>query len=339
MNDQRPTGKPITLAEVAKRADVSQMTASKVMRNTGSISPATRERVRKAVVELGYVPNRFAGALSSKTSDIVAVVLPSINDTIFGDVISGVNDVLRPKGYITFIGESNFDGLAEEEILRTVLSLHPAGIIITGGINRTQRAQKMVQSWNCPTIQIWDDEESGFDGSVAPSHSEAGRLIAQHFLEQGYRCPAYIGAELSKDICAGRRFEAFQQTLIANTLVPEEMIREDLPRQSETGRILVKELMNIAPATDAIYCLNDAIALGALSWLHENNYTVPSEIGVAGFNGTSTVNAVRTRLTTVHVERYNLGKIAAEAILGLLDGKSVDHSVRLEPKLIVGNTT
>ena len=339
MNEQRPTGKPITLAEVAKRADVSQMTASKVMRNTGSISPATRERVRKAASELGYVPNRFAGALSSKTSDIVAVVLPSINDTIFGDVISGVNEVLRPKGYITFIGESNFDGPAEEEILRTALSLHPAGIIITGGINRTQRAQEMVQSWNCPTIQIWDDEENGFDGSVAPSHSEAGRLIAQHFLEKGYRHPAYIGAELGKDICAGRRFEAFRQTLNAHTLFPKEMIREDLPRQSETGRSLAQELMTSVPHTDAIYCLNDAIALGALSWLHENDYTVPSQVAVAGFNGTSLVNAVRTRLTTVHVERYNLGKIAAEAVLGLLDGKPVDRLVRLEPKLIVGNTT
>ena len=295
--------------------------------------------MRKAAVELGYVPNRFAGALSSKTSDIVAVVLPSINDSIFGDVICGVNEVLRPKGYITFIGESYFDGPAEEEILRTVLSLHPAGIIITGGINRTHRAKKMVQSWNCPTIQIWDDEENGFDGSIAPSHSEAGRLIANHFLEQGYKCPAYIGAELGKDICAGRRFEAFRQTLNANALFPTEMIQEDLPRQSETGRILAQKLMTSAPRTDAIYCLNDAIALGALSWLHENNYSVPAQVAVAGFNGTSMVNAVRTRLTTVHVERYNLGKIAAEAVLKLLDGQQADPLVRLEPRLIVGNTT
>jgi LacI family gluconate utilization system Gnt-I transcriptional repressor len=265
--------------------------------------------------------------------------LPSINDTIFGDVISGVNEVLRPKGYITFIGESNFDGPAEEEILRMVLSLHPAGIIITGGINRTKRAQEMLQNWNCPTIQIWDDEESGFDGSVAPSHSEAGQLIAQHFLTQGFRAPAYLGAELTKDVCAGRRFEAFRQTLRANGLFPTEMVREDLPRQNETGRTLVQALMDSAPQTDAIYCLNDAIALGALSWLHEKGYEVPSQIAVAGFNGTSVVNAVRTRLTTVHVERYNLGKIAAEAVLGLLGHKPVDRLVRLEPELIVGNTT
>ncbi|MEM8569696.1 MAG: LacI family DNA-binding transcriptional regulator [Pseudomonadota bacterium] len=339
MNEQRPSQKTITLAEVALRAGVSKMTASKVMRNTGSISQATQDRVREAASVLGYVPNRLAGALSSKTRDIVAVVLPSINDKIFGDVVSGINEILRPAGYITFIGETHFDGKMEEDILSTVLSLHPAGIILTGGICRSENALSMLKRWSCPTIQIWDDSDSDFDGSVAPAHAEAGRLIAQLFHDRGFKNPAYIGAELQKDLCAARRFDAFHQMLSEFGRAPNAITPPDLPRQWDTGRALAAELMKAYPETDAIYCLNDAMGLGALAWLHENGYDIPSRVAVAGFNGTSSLNAVRTRLTTVHVERHELGLIAARAILDLLNGHSIEKVSLLEPELIVGNTT
>jgi len=209
MEDHSSQRKTVTLADVARQAGVSQMTASKVMRKTGRISQATRDRVHSAAAELGYVPNRLAGALSSRSSDIVAVILPSINDRIYGDVISGINKVLRPRGYLTFIGENQFDSALEEEIIQTVLSLHPAGIILTGGIDRSEQAMRMLGNWDCPIIQIWDDAEIGFDGSVAPDHAQAVRLVARHFEDRGFRHPAYIGAELDNDLCAARRCAPF----------------------------------------------------------------------------------------------------------------------------------
>lgn len=339
MNEQRVPGKTVTLAEVALRAGVSQMTASKVMRNTGSISKATQEKVRTAAAELGYVPNRLAGALSSKTSDIVAVVLPSINDTIFGDVVSGINEILRPQGYISFIGETHFDGNTEEEILRMVLSLHPAGIILTGGTRHSEGALRMLRNWKRPTVQIWDDAPCEFDVTVGPNHAGAGRMVAELFLERGFKSPAYIGAELQKDLCAARRFEAYHATLCEAGLPPQIATDDDLPRQWETGRILAQRLLQAHPETDAIYCLNDAIGLGALSWLHQEGYDVPSRVAVAGFNGTSALNSVRTRLTTVHVERRVLGQVAANSIVSLLDGHPTDGVIELPAKLVIGNTT
>lgn len=339
MDEQKTERKTVTLAEVAGLAGVSRMTASKVMRNTGSISKATQERVRNAAAELGYVPNRLAGSLSSKSSDIVAVVLPSINDLIFGEVVSGINEILRPRGYITFIGETQFDSRLEEEILRTVLSLHPAGIILTGGIARSDIARRMLQNWRRPTIQIWDDMPCEFNGTIGPNHAEAGRAIAGHFKAQNYQAPAYIGAELHKDLCAARRFEAFKSTLTASGLEPRTVIDADLPRQKDTGRILVERLMRAHPETDAIYCLNDAMALGALAWLHKQGYDVPSRIAVAGFNGTSALSAVRTRLTTVHVERRVLGQAAANSIIDLLAGDAVEAVRVLPGELVLGNTS
>lgn len=339
MSERGTPKKQTTLADVAARAGVSQMTVSKVMRSTGSISAETRERVKMAANDLGYVPNLLAGALSSRTSKIVAVVLPSINDAVFGDVVSGINEVLRPEGYMTFIGESHFEPETEEGIIQTVLSLQPAGVIVTGGINRTERASQLLRNWRCPIIQIWDEEEDHFDGAIAPSHNEAGRVVAQHFLDQGFKRPAYIGAELGKDVCAARRFDAFKATILEAGLELVEVASEDLPRQAEAGRVQVEGLMRQHPEVDSIYFLNDAMALGALSWLYEAGYSVPDQVAVAGFNGTSLAHSVRTRLTTVHIERLALGVDAARAVLASIAEKPVPKMTPLRVELSKGNTT
>lgn len=223
------------------------MTASKVMRKTSSISANTHQKVQKAADELAHVPNRLAGSLGSRSSDIVAVVLPSINDSIFGDVVSGISAVLRPSGYISFIGKSQLEGQIEEDILRTVLSLHPAGLILTGGIVRSENALYMLASWNCPTVQIWGNFGSDFDGMIGPNHEDAGRLIADHFRGRGYQPPAYIGAELQKDLCAAIPYEAYRDALSACGMPQSEMADEKLPRQWETGQILTERLMRDYP--------------------------------------------------------------------------------------------
>ncbi|GFE49708.1 LacI family transcriptional regulator [Roseobacter cerasinus] len=328
------------MADVAVRAGVSQMTASKVLRGTGSISADTRNRVKLAASDLGYVPNLFAGSLSSRSSNIVAVVLPSINDAVFGEVVAGINDVLRPEGYVTFIGESHLNPETEEKILQTVLSMQPAGIILTGGIHRTAKANQTLQNWECPIIQIWDEEDEHYDGCIAPNHAKAGRLVAQHFIDRGVRRPAYIGAELRKDICAARRLDTFRQTIKEAGLSLVEMIEQDLPRQPQTGRTLVAELMQAHAETDAIYFLNDAMATGGLSWLYEAAYAVPDQVAVAGFNGTSLMHAIRTRLTTVHVERLKLGQVAAKALLESIETSSAEKRRQIfYVELSKGNTT
>ncbi|MEJ6395826.1 LacI family DNA-binding transcriptional regulator [Gymnodinialimonas sp. 2305UL16-5] len=331
--------KRTTLADVAARAGVSKMTASKVLRGTGSISAQTRERVRAAARDLSYVPNRLAGSLSSNRSHIVAVVLPSINDAVFGDVVSGINAVIRPEGYLTFIGESHFDTDLEDEIIQTVLSLQPAGMIVTGGIRRSERASQLLKSWPCPIIQIWDEQDAGYDGNIAPSHADAGRMIAQHFIEKGVRKPAYIGAELKKDLCAARRREAFKEVLTGVGLELIDCTDEDMPRQAGSGSKLIQDLMRQHPDIDALYCLNDAMALGALSWLHGAGFAVPDQIAVAGFNGTSFEHSVRTRLTTVHIERHALGQEAARAVLASIRGEVFAPREDFVATLVQGNTT
>ncbi|OAP34084.1 LacI family DNA-binding transcriptional regulator [Sinorhizobium americanum] len=332
-------GKVITLQEVAVRAGVSRMTVSKVLRGAGNISAETRQRVKQAADELGYLPNNLAGSLSSRKSRMVAVIIPSISDIVFSEVLSGINATLRPEGFQTFIGESLFDPQTETELIRAMLSFRPAGLLLNGGMARSADAEKLLTRRNCPAIQLWDCDGGALDFSAGPSHEEAGRLVANHFLERGLRRIAYVGAELHKDLCARRRYLSLKSALAAAGIDLLSMICEVRPRQAVTGRFLTEQLVLAHPEIEAIHFLNDAMALGGLSYLHQAGISVPDQISVIGFNGTSLANAVRTRLTTIDMARTEIGQKAAQALLQIIAAEPMPGVWRAALEVVQGNTT
>src|SRR5438477_12691255 len=134
--DARPGGKgdrhTVTLSDVARRARVGESTASRVMRNHGSVSPPTRERILKAAADLNYVPNRIAGTLASMTSKLVGLVMPSVGNTVVPEVLQGANLVLESAGFQPVIGVSNYDPAREEALIESVLSCPPCGLLVAG---------------------------------------------------------------------------------------------------------------------------------------------------------------------------------------------------------------
>lgn len=337
MNDRQQ--RIVTLSDVAAKASVSTMTVSKVMRDVGNISQETRQRVKQAAEELGYVPNSLAGSLSSRKNRMVAIIIPSISDIVFSEVLSGINSVLRPRGFYTFICESQFDPAEEEELVRAMLSFRPAGLLLNGGMARSQRCRDLLARRNCPAIQLWDCENSGLDFSAGPSHEDAGRLVGEYFLARGLRRIAYIGAEPGKDLCATRRYQSFHATLARAGIEPVCLTVPDEPRQAQTGRQLTAQLIEAHPDIEAIHYLNDAMALGGLSCLHGRGISVPDQVSVMGFNGTSIPGQVRTRLTTIDVPRHALGQVTAQALLDMLEGKALEPCWQAPLHLVQGNTT
>lgn len=147
--------------------------ANSSMRDVGNISEEPRQRVRHAIDELGYLPNSLAGSLSSRKSRMVAVIIPSISDIVFSEVLR-LNAVLRPRGFQTFIGESHFDPCIEADLLRAMLSFQPAGLLLNGGMARNQDSERLLEKRNCPAIHLWDYNNSDLDFCAGPSHEEAG---------------------------------------------------------------------------------------------------------------------------------------------------------------------
>ncbi|MFK8083685.1 MAG: LacI family DNA-binding transcriptional regulator [Granulosicoccus sp.] len=331
--------KNITQSDVARLAGVSVMTVSRALSGTSRISPDTKERIRIAMDELGYVYNTVAGSLRNQSSAMVAVVIPSVNDLVFGEILSGINSVLRPKGYFTTIGESFFDPEEESKVVKSLLAMQPAGIMLTGGIHHKPELLEMLKKRKCPILQMWDTDNLDFDYHVGPSQIEAGKMVADHFIEKAFQNVAYIGAELSKDVCADQRFQTFRSCLFEAGIPVEAETDDKLPRQPESGKILTERLLTRCPNIRAIHYLNDPMALGGLSYLAANGLSAPTDIAVAGFNGSTQKFSIRTKLTTVDVPKYEIGSVSGEKLLALLDNAESGEFSRSTLRLIRGDTT
>lgn len=338
MSQAPPPQRTTTIADVATAAGVSSMTVSKVLRGTGRISDETRARVLQMSEQLGYVPNRIAGALSSQTSHLIGVLIPSISDQVYSGVLAGINAVLHPRGFTSLIGESFFDPANEARLVRMMLSMKPAGLILTGGLHRTEPTTRLLHRCGLRTVQLWDGDRPELDATVGLSHLQAGRTAAETFLSVGLRDACYIGSELQRDLCAARRMEGFAQTLAKAGGSCRLMTDPDLPRSVETGQTLTRRLLAEGPPPKAIHYLNDAMAIGGLRALLAAGIAVPDQTSVIGFNGTALRHAIRTRLTTIEVPLHEVGERAATALVRLVPGSAGPDVDLVSVRLVHGTT-
>lgn len=329
----------MTIADLAARAGVSPMTVSKALRDTGRLSVQTRARIKQLADELGYVPNSLAGALSSRSSTLVAVLIPSISDHVYAEVLGGIHGVLRPEGLQTFIGETFFDPEQEESLLRTMLSLKPVGLLVSGGILRTEKAQALLERRQVPAVQMWDLQASGLDAALGFDHAEAGRMAARRLLDAGLTRLAYVGSQLDLDLCARDRFKGFAAEVAAAGARLTVLDGGTLPRQVESGNRLACQLMEAAPDVEGIHFLNDAMAAGGLRYLFEAGIDVPGQVSAIGFNGTSQAFSIRTRLTTLDLPRLQLGRDAASCLLHLCRSGEPWRGGGMAVRIVEGNTT
>ena len=329
----------ITIADVAKAAGVSSMTVSKVLRGTGRIATETRARVTQIAEELGYVPNRLAGSLSSKTSSLIGIVIPSIGDQVYTGVLAGINEVLNGRGYTAFIGESFFDPEIELRIVHMMLTMKPAALILTGGLARDERTIRLLRRSGIRAVHLWDGDHPDLDATVGLSHRAAGQLAAQVFLQAGLTRCAYIGAQLDRDLCAACRLEGYSHALSAVDATLQCLTDAHLSRTAETGYELTRRLLEQGEPPQAIHYLNDAMAIGGLRFLSEASIAVPQAVSVNGFNGTALPHSLSTRLTTIEVPLMEVGRRAATAAL-TRPPTGTEASVDLiEVSLTIGNTT
>lgn len=323
-----------TIVTVAAAAGVSPMTVSKVLRGIGRISAATRERVIRVADELGYVPNGLAGALSSQNSQIVGVLIPSIGDMVYSGVLAGINAVLVPRGLASFIGETFFDAQNEARLVRTMLSLKPAGLILTGGLGRTAGTLHLLRQSGVRCVQLWDGDHPDLDATVGLSHIAAGQAAADIFLSTGLRDAVFIGAQLDRDLCAARRLQGFHARMTQAGGNCRVLADDALQRDAASGQMLTASLLHGSVAPGAIHYLNDAMAIGGLRALVDAGVDVPRQTSVIGFNGTSLRHAIKTRLTTIEVPLDEVGSRAALALL-----ETVSAATDLVPfRIVMGNT-
>ncbi|MGB0959142.1 MAG: LacI family DNA-binding transcriptional regulator [Halocynthiibacter sp.] len=314
------------------------MTVSRVLRGQKDVSTKTRETVLAAAKELGYVANRIAGALASQTVNLVAVIVPSMSNLVFPKVISGIYSGLDGSGLQPVIGITGYDPTHEETVVYDMLSWRPSGIIIAG-TEHSDATRKMLKAANVPVVEIMDVDGDPIDFSVGISHRKAGRQMAQEILKAQYKKIGFIGTKMPLDHRARKRFEGFTEGLTQGKLEIKDRAFYNGGSSLSLGRDLTKQLLERTPDLDFIYCSNDILGAGALMQLQDMGYSIPADIGVAGFNRLELLEGLSLDLATTDASRHETGKTAAKIIVNEHTGQSTSPKRQeFPPRFVAGET-
>lgn len=309
-----------TLKTVAATAGVSQMTASRALRGGGDVSARTRARVEAAAASLGYVPNRIAGALASRHVNLVGVVFPSLSSTVFPEVLSGITGALDDSPLQPVVGVTGYDLQREEAVVRDMLSWRPAGLILAG-LEHSENTRNMLKNADIPVVEVMDVDGVPIDRCVGISHRRAGAMMAAEIIARGHRQIGFIGTKMPQDFRAGKRLAGFQKALERAGLALADFEHYTGPSTLAKGRELTARLLARSPEISCIYYSSDTMCAGGLMHCLAKNLSVPGDLALAGFNNLELLNGLPLRLATTDSHRFQIGKRAAQMVLGGRDDK------------------
>lgn len=320
--------KPPTMSDVARLAGVSSMTVSRALRPHASASDNTRKKILEAADQLGYILDSTAAGLSSRKTGFVAVTIPSINNSNFATTIRGLTEGLRDSGLQVLLGFTDYNVLEEERLIEAFLKRRPEAVVVTGGVH-TERCRRYLSASGVPVIEIWDLPASPIEHSVGFSNAKAGRLMAKYLAGQGYRKISFIGGNTDRDIRGSDRRKGFTEALDELGIDTGRLWISDHPIiNMGQGAAEMNDLLDKYPDTDAVMCVSDLSAFGAMMSCVRRGIKVPDDIAIAGFGAYDlSANAV-PQITTLDVSAYRIGEEAAGVIVRQLYGDEDDESAQ-----------
>ena len=310
-----------TITDIARALGVSAMTVSRALRGNSEVSDKTRESVLRVAEEMGYRPHRWARSLVTSKTSIVGVVIPDISHSFFAEVTLGVEEVINRAGYNLLLCGSCLDPAKEQAEIEMLVSSLVDGLIVASE-----------QPEDCPQLFV-GLAENGIPfvlvdrffprwsfPAVLTDDLAVGRLATEHLIELGHRRIAHIrGPRLSP---SSLRFRGYQETLEAHRLPLDETLVPIGSFDIQSGREAMGELLRVDPRPTGVFAANDPMAIGALYACREAGLRVPADISIVGAGNIEGSQSPNPFVTTVDWPRRELGRCAANLLLGMTEHRS-----------------
>jgi LacI family gluconate utilization system Gnt-I transcriptional repressor len=329
---QKKNQTPVDLVTVAKVAGVSTATVSRVVNNLDNVSDATRQRVRKAIEDTGYVPNRIAGGLAARRTGLIAVIVPSLLHSVLSDTVQAMAQELARAGYQVMLGLSGYDALQVGNMFESVLSRRPDGVILTA-FPDAPRIRKRVEAMGIPVIETWEIPSRPLDLAVGFSHNGVGADIADFLAARGYRRAAIVSADSPRAIT---RRDAFCRRMVDLGLPEPRRETVSMPSTVAHGRDATLRLLgNQRQAPEVIVCSSDWLALGCMIEAKGKGLSIPQDLGVFGFGNLDFSVDLDPPLTTVHVDGAEIGRRVVQLLAQRSQGMTIRQRLVEVPVNIV----
>lgn len=316
----------VTIKDIAKKAGVSHATVSRALNGHHAIPERTAAQIRQVALEMGYYPSAAARGLKTHRSHVLGVVVSRFDDPYFGDVLRGVEDVLRQNGYSLFVASFDSAQASERDIVRA-LGEHAVDGVLFLSIAFSAEYAALLKQYDIPWVVINNQSLEETDRSVSHDDLEASRQVVRHLVSLGHRCIAYVG-----NTSAGRtneeRLAGFCLEVSCAGGTDSGVVINCAGGEVADGVQGVRDLLALPIRPTAVYCFNDLMAIGALAEFQRKGFSVPGDFSLAGFDNIPFSALTNPPLTTFDQPKREIGASAAQMMLDQLMGCSTAEPAR-----------
>lgn len=330
-----------TIVDIAKHCNVSPMTVSRVINNSGPVKEETRNRILKAIEELNYLPNTMAKSMAGQNTRILSLIVPDIVNPFYTNVCRGVEDTARKNNYTVIICNHDDDSAKEKEYIRTLLSVKVDGFLLIPGGDFTKNHIKLISEHRKPFVMI-DRKPRGYIGDYVSGDSYNGAIeLVNHLVERSHRRIALINGPL-RTSTARDRLAGYKRALEMNQIpFDESLVFEGTGFDEKSAEEAMKLFLALENRPTAIFASNNFVAVGVIRYLRQLNMDVPQDFALACFDKIESMDLIKPTITMAVQPAYNFGTIATQLLLERIEGAIVENqrNIVLRPEILVGEST
>lgn len=312
----------ITIYDVAREADVSMATVSRVVNGNPNVKPATRKKVLEVIERLDYRPNAVARGLASKKTTTVGVIIPDVSNMFFASLARGIDDIATMYKYNIILANSDGDNLKEVHVLNNLLAKQVDGIIFMGH-HITDEIRGEFSRSKTPVVLAGSIDPDNQVGSVNIDYQAATKEAVQILVKNGHKDIAFVSGALIDPINGHARLGGYKQALEEAGIAYNEGLIFEAPYSFRDGLRLVERLRN--SGATAAFISDDELAVGILDGLLDAGVKVPEEFEIITSNNSLLTDVVRPKLTTITQPLYDMGAVAMRLLTKLMNKEEVEQ--------------
>jgi len=333
--------RPVTIKDIAKQLNISPSTVSRALRDHPDISPETKKAVNNLAKELDYHPNSIAQSLQKRRTNLIGVIVPEIKHDFFSAAISGIEEIAYRAGYAIIVSQSNENYEREVVNVRALLSNRVAGLLISISQSTANSDHfKLLERQKTPFVFFDRVCEDVNTSKVVVDDFDGAYTATEHLIKKGYQRIAHLAGPKHISI-SKKRLEGYKSALNENNMLFDERLVVYGGFNEEEGRLGFQRLFQLEQMPDAIFAVNDPVAIGAFEKIKEHGFKIPEDIALVGFSNNPVTRLIEPSLTTISQPAYEVGKRAAKLLIEQIkSGENfIPRKEVLKTELIIRNST
>ncbi|HZH63056.1 MAG TPA: LacI family DNA-binding transcriptional regulator, partial [Metabacillus sp.] len=320
------------MSDVAKLANVSPATVSRVLSHPKLVSVETRRKVMEVIKQVNYKPHLVARQFRTQETKIILVVVPDITSAFFSKVLRGIEHVAIEHGYQVILGDTEDTVEREKEYVNLLLQKQADGmVLLTARLNKKSLEEI---SKNYPIVLACEYIDGLNIPTVSIDNISSARKATEHLINLGHTKIAHITGSINV-VLSRDRLRGFQQAMLSHNLEVESVYIQEGDSSFESGYQQMLKLLALEEPPTAVFAFNDDMAMGAIKAAKERGITIPGDLAIIGFDNVKMSSIIEPNLTTVDQPKYEIGKKAMELLIRLINGELPKKQIVLKDKLMI----